>query len=866
MKKLFLLATLFALLSTEAWAQNPQCPDRPGTDSSNACANTRFVQNRQDVRYVAAVCDGVTDDQPVIQTAFNASGADGRTILLPPGICIINSALTATGVGSTSFDIYGSGNGATRLRSTFPTGDVLTYNVTTGTIRSIRFESTVDRTSGATIRLPPNGATVQDVTICGPYLGIHSTGQINRVIDVNVGCAADINVANKGPITSRAVAANSGGIFNDGGILQIIGGVASGGTLTPAAMPEYAVRSRGKTDLVNSNLYLANKGFWADPVYPQGAIGSIVGSDIDSILETGIEIDGRGALELNHSISSTWITCGFSGTTCTAAIWLRGGPNSPTHEYGARRITISNNNILGYNSGVGQGIWLDQTPTSGTHAVDVTITGNNIGVPNFGFQNGVLTATNVTAFNIGKNNFKSNTTAVTLSAGANDYAITGNNMENNTSKLTGHTASSTRKAAGNTGVSGETFDNTVNAADFTATGIVTAGNASYLRWASSTLMSAPSDGLLLLQNNAANSFSRVQLGGTTAGFPSIKRNGSAINFRAADDSVDIPITAGATTLSGALTYGGVTLSNAVTGTGNMVLSTSPTLVTPALGTPSSVTLTNATGLPISTGVSGLGAGVATFLATPSSANLAAAVTGETGSGALVFATSPTLVTPTIGAATATSINGLTITTSTGTLTVANGKTLTASNTLTFTGTDGSTLNIGTGGTLGTAAYKNTSTSGNNVPLLDGANTWSNLHTWSVNTGTFEINTLTNIGAAAALYRFQDNSGNNIDFGSVSGAAAVRTAGTVRLSISNSTGAAAFSNLVQTGSTTVGSLPTCNAGARASRFFVTDSNAASFTAGIGAVVAAGGATNVPVVCDGTNWRIGANDNYQLRKVA
>jgi hypothetical protein len=68
----------------------------------------------------------------------------------------------------------------------------------------------------------------------------------------------------------------------------------------------------------------------------------------------------------------------------------------------------------------------------------------------------------------------------------------------------------------------------------------------------------------------------------------------------------------------------------------------------ALGTPASATLTNATGLPISTGVSGLGTGVDTFLATPSSANLASAVTDETGSGSLVFATSPTLVTPALG--------------------------------------------------------------------------------------------------------------------------------------------------------------------------------------------------------------------------
>ena len=85
-----------------------------------------------------------------------------------------------------------------------------------------------------------------------------------------------------------------------------------------------------------------------------------------------------------------------------------------------------------------------------------------------------------------------------------------------------------------------------------------------------------------------------------------------------------------------------------TGTGSLVFASSPTLITPALGTPSSATLTNATGLPISTGVSGLGTGVATFLATPSSSNLISAVTDETGTGSLVFATSPTLVTPILG--------------------------------------------------------------------------------------------------------------------------------------------------------------------------------------------------------------------------
>ncbi len=244
----------------------------------------------------------------------------------------------------------------------------------------------------------------------------------------------------------------------------------------------------------------------------------------------------------------------------------------------------------------------------------------------------------------------------------------------------------------------------------TSTGATGTGNIVFS--ITPTLTGSPVIGGTTFSSSAATALNSVT---STAGQNLILAVGTGGTALTITSSTLASTFAGALSVTGHTTFEGVT-STGATGTGNLVYSITPTLTgSPVVGG-ATFSSNAATSLNSVTSVAGqnllLAVGTGGTALTITTSTLAAAFagalsvtghttfegvtsTGATGTGKLVYDTSPTLATPTIGVATATSINGLTITASTGVLTITNAKTLAATNTLTFSGTDSTTMTFPT---------------------------------------------------------------------------------------------------------------------------------------------------------------------------
>jgi hypothetical protein len=260
---------------------------------------------------------------------------------------------------------------------------------------------------------------------------------------------------------------------------------------------------------------------------------------------------------------------------------------------------------------------------------------------------------------------------------------------------------------------------------------------------------------------------------------------------------------------------------------------------------------------------GLVASPLSQFASTTSAQLAGVLSDKTGysTGAVaVFSISPSLTTPNIGVATATSVNKIAITApaTSATLTIADGKTLTASNTLTFTGTDSSSVAFGSGGTVayqgGTLAQFAATTSAQLAGVLSDETGYS--------TGAFAVFSIspaisTSITTASTTFALINTTATTVNF---AGAATT-------ISIGASTGTTTINNdAVVTGNLTVnGTTTTVNS----TTLIVDDINielgkvaTPTDTTANGGGITLHGSTDKTITWDSTNANWTSSENWNI----
>lgn len=390
-----------------------------------------------------------------------------------------------------------------------------------------------------------------------------------------------------------------------------------------------------------------------------------------------------GNLVVSKTIGVAFAASATTDTTTTANI---------TDSTNKRFVTDAGLTVLGNTSGTNSGNVTLTAVGSTPSANGASLSGQALTLqPADGTNPGLLTSGTQT---IGGAKTFSSTIAASNFSGSSSGANTGDQTITLTGAVTGSGTGSFATTIATPGTL------TVATSNSTATAHTHAITSSSAPGAAASLLATDSSGIL------GSTGTRIVKGWFTDLTVTNNIAGS-ITGNAATVTTNANLTGAVTSSGNATSLGSFTsaqLAGALTdetGSGAAVFATSPTLVTPLLGTPTSGVLTNCTGT-----VSGLTAGSVTTNANLTgviiSVGNATSIASQTGTGTkFVVDTSPTLVTPILGVAAATSINKMAITapSTSSTLAVADGKTLTASNTLTLTGTDTSSVAFGAGGTV-----------------------------------------------------------------------------------------------------------------------------------------------------------------------